>query len=71
LECKRGRERENNIFRREDWGKKILYRNVDPLLCSEQQMEVLDLVCAKLHEEAGIFKVLIGEHFFLNCFQYL
>ncbi|XP_023346122.1 meiotic recombination protein DMC1/LIM15 homolog [Eurytemora carolleeae] len=26
---------------------------------SEQQMELLDLVCAKLHEEAGIFKLLI------------
>ena len=26
---------------------------------SEHQMELLDLVCAKMHEEAGIFKLLI------------
>ena len=27
---------------------------------SEQQMELLDFVCAKFHEEAGIFKLLIA-----------
>ena len=28
-------------------------------LFSDQQIELLDLVCAKLHEELGIFKLLI------------
>ena len=26
---------------------------------SEQQMELLDFVCAKFHEEPGVFKLLI------------
>jgi len=34
----------------------VLYTRV---YTSEQQFEMLDLVCAKLHEEAGIFKLLI------------
>ena len=39
------------------------------LFCSEQQMDILDLVCAKLHEEAGIYKVLIGRVTLLFLFH--
>ena len=32
-------------------------------------MDILDLVCAKLHEEAGIYKVLIGRVTLLFLFH--
>ena len=34
-------------------------------------MDILDLVCAKLHEEAGIYKVLIGRVTLLFLFNLL
>ena len=41
------------------FGSKTILGFVNKNFNSEQQMELLDLVCAKLHEEAGIFKLLI------------